>query len=765
VEEKQIRALLIEDNLADARLIREMLAESSGAAFNLECVDRLSSGLERLVQGGIDLILLDLSLPDSQGLDTFIKLFAQAPSVPIIVLTGLEDEALAIRAVRESAQDYLVKGQVDSNLLVRAMHYAIERKRAGEALRESEVKIKRILESSPDAITVTDLNGKIVECNRATLDVHGFSTKEEVIGKKAIDFIAPKDHKRAAENIEKTLKQGSVKNVEYTLLTKDGREFWGELSASVIQDSSGKPTSFVAITKDITERKRMDEALQSERDRLQALMEGLARTGIGIDIVGIDYKILFQNLTLRERFGDSVGKSCYENYMGLKEPCDFCPMIKAIKDNEVESVESKSSDGRNYELISAPFPNPDGSVDKVVEVVMDITERKRAEEEKVTLERQLHQAQKMEAIGTLASGIAHDFNNLLGGILGYASLLLSKLPTEDSNRKYLEQIEKAGSRAAELTNRLLGYARQGKCEVKPVDINQMINGVMELLAASIDKSIDVKANLCKESPLTKGDANQLEQVLINLCVNARDAMPDGGELSIHSQVVHLDEGFVSQHLGATAGDYTCISVSDSGKGMDKETKAKIFEPFYTTKGQGKGTGLGLSMVYGIVKNHDGYISVCSEVGKGTTFKIYLPLSQGSQIQSKQWLEKATPGSESILVVDDEEILRDLMKNVLGDLGYEAMLASNGEEAVEVYREHKEEIDLVIVDMVMPKMGGKKTFEELKRIDPGVKALLASGYSKNKAVQRILDLGVKGFLHKPFSVQEISRKVREVLKLK
>ncbi len=534
-------------------------------------------------------------------------------------------------------------------------------------------------------------------------------------------------------------------------------------SISVFSLNKGE---FGTIFADITKRKRAEEELQVEKAYFERLFESSPEA---IVVVDGDGRVVRVNSEFSKMFGyeadETLGKLIDKLLApeGLSQ--EALSLTKKVLGGEKIFLEGvrRRKDGTSVEVSILGTPINVGKRGKAgYAIYRDITERKRAEEERAKLEHQLRQSQKMEAIGTLASGIAHDFNNLLGGILGYSSLLLSKLPNEDTNRKYVELIERAGNRAAELTNRLLGFARRGKYEVKPVDVNQLIRGVVELLSASIDKKIKIKTELCGENPCAKGDLNQLEQVLMNLCVNARDAMPGGGELSICSEVAHLDKKFVSKHLGATPGDYVRLSISDTGMGIDEETMAKIFDPFFTTKEQGRGTGLGLAMVYGVVKNHGGYISCHSRLGKGTTFEVYLPLAQRALSQPRKGRVEPISGSESILVIDDEEILRNLMKDILEDLGYGVMLASDGREAVEIYRKQKKGIDLVIVDMMMPVMGGRETYQELRRINPEVKTLLASGYSQDSAAQQILDLGVKDFLHKPFSLEEISHKVREVL---
>jgi len=610
---------------------------------------------------------------------------------------------------------------------------------------------------------VVDNDSRVLRANSEFTRMFGYAL-DEALGRSIDELLAPEDLREEAFSLTKRVIGGDGVALESVRQRKDGTLVDVSILGTPVKVKRGQVAVY-AIYRDITERKRVEEELRASEEKYRLIVENTA------DVVMLtrpDGIITYLSPACERVLGydpeDLVGQQPW-----IIHPED----LKKVESIHYQALKGKSGSNFEYRISTREGETKwishswspimvEGQLQMIVSVVRDITERKREEEERAKLESQLRQAQKMEAIGTLASGIAHDFNNLLGGILGYSSLLLGKLPAEDANRKYVELIEKAGNRAAELTNRLLGFARRGKYEVKPVDVNRLINEVVQLLSASINKKIKIRTNLCGENPFTKGDPNQLEQILMNLCVNAQDAMPGGGELSICSQVVHLDEKFVSEHLGATQGEYVRLSISDTGMGMDEETRAKIFDPFFTTKEQGRGTGLGLSMVYGIVKNHGGYVSCHSRLGKGTTFDVYLPLTQGVLSQPRKGRVEPVSGSESILVVDEEEILRDLMKDILEGLGYGVMLASDGREAVDVYREHKGGIDLVIVDMMMPKMGGRETFQELRRINPEVKALLASGYSKDTAAQQILDLGVKDFLHKPFSLEEIAHKVREVL---
>jgi PAS domain S-box-containing protein len=391
-------------------------------------------------------------------------------------------------------------------------------------------------------------------------------------------------------------------------------------------------------------------------------------------------------------------------------------------------------------------------------------ERSRAEEEKVKLEVQLRQSQKMEAIGRLAGGVAHDFNNLLTGILGYANLLKEKSDPGDNIFQAAEMIERAAGRAAQLTGQLLGFARKGKHQNVPVDLTGTIHEVIGLLKHTIDKNIVIRQRLRAHPASVLGDPGQMQQVILNLAVNARDAMPLGGELCFETDLVELDSSYCRTYAGATPGQYYMVSITDTGCGIPLEIQDRIFEPFFTTKEPGKGTGMGLAMVYGIVKNHGGSIRVHSEVRQGTTFKVYLPVpaeSPDSQVISQEIA--LAPGIGRILVVDDEEMVRTVTKEMLSSLGYQVVTVSDGQEAVEYYRGFGTEIDLVIIDMIMPKLGGRDCFRALKAINPSVKAILATGYDRNGAAQEILNAGMLGFVQKPYQMSQLSEVIANVLR--
>ncbi len=386
-------------------------------------------------------------------------------------------------------------------------------------------------------------------------------------------------------------------------------------------------------------------------------------------------------------------------------------------------------------------------------VVRDISDRKR-------LEAQLQQAQKMEAVGTLAGGIAHDFNNLLMGIQGYTSLMLLKIDSNHPHYEKLKSIEQYIESGAELTKQLLGFARGGKYDVKPVDLNALVDKTATMFGRT-KKEVIITTKFEQDVWAVEADQGQIEQVLLNLFVNAWQAMPGGGNLTLETQNVTLDAAAVSPY-GLSPGSYVKISVSDSGLGMDENTRRRIFEPFFTTKEMGRGTGLGLASAYGIIKNHNGIIEVESKIGEGTTFTLYLP-SSNKTVQKDAGQEGVIlRGPETVLLVDDEDMIIEVGAEILEALGYKVLTARSGPEAIEVFRSNKNQVDIVVLDMIMPGMGGGDAYDQLREIDPGVKVLLSTGYSLRGEASEILKRGCNGFIQKPFNIKMLSQKLREIL---
>ena len=412
------------------------------------------------------------------------------------------------------------------------------------------------------------------------------------------------------------------------------------------------------------------------------------------------------------------------------------------------------------ELSASLIRDPKGEPAGFRVVGRDVSERLRVEREKRRLEAQLQQAQKMEAVGTLASGIAHDFNNIMMGILGNASLMLARIEPDHPHYEKLKNIEKYIQNGSELTKQLLGFARGGKYNVKTTALGELVSQSAQMFGRT-KKEIHIHTSHLKDTWPVEVDRGQMEQVLLNLFVNAWQAMPGGGDLHLLSEDVELDDTYEAPYK-VTPGRYVKLSVADTGVGMDQATQARIFEPFFTTKEMGRGTGLGLASAYGIIKNHGGHINVYSEKGHGTTFNLYLPASDKVVEREARKPRELQQGSETILLVDDEDITMEVGEEILHELGYKVITARNGLEALAAYKDHKDEIDLVILDMIMPDMGGGKTYDELKKINPEIKVLLSSGYSISGEASEILERGCNDFIQKPFNMKQLSAKMRHIL---
>jgi len=393
--------------------------------------------------------------------------------------------------------------------------------------------------------------------------------------------------------------------------------------------------------------------------------------------------------------------------------------------------------------------------DEVLVVIRNITENRR-------LERQVLQAQKMESLGTLAGGIAHDFNNILAGILGYASFLKSQLDPGHDHFKYVDTIERSASRAADLTSKLLSFTRGDNVNFRPLSINRLVGETLEIIRRTFDRSIRVETFLEGALPTIEGDAGQIQQVLMNLFVNARDAMPGGGELSVATTVALIGAGDLQAPSWVKPGAFAQMSIRDSGSGMNRDVQARIFDPFFTTKAKGQGSGLGLSVVYGIVKGHEGFVTVDSHPGRGTVFHVFLPVSGRPEILEKDRSEPPPGRGELILAVDDEEDIRSFIRDMLQSHNYRVLSAANGAQALEIYAARGHEIALVILDMVMPGLGGEDTFLRMKAINPEVKALLSTGYSQDGPAGEIIGKGVRGFIQKPYDFSRLLIMLRRVL---
>ncbi|HXA68789.1 MAG TPA: response regulator [Bryobacteraceae bacterium] len=617
-----IRALLVEDNPGDARLFFELVRETGAGYLKLEHVDRLDKALERLSSEHFDVVLLDLSLPDEQGLTTLLRTHAHAPKVPIVILTGLDDEAMAVRAVRAGAQDYLVKGRVDGDLLVRSMRYATERWRAVEALERREEHYRSLIEHSLDLISILNIDGTI----RYVSPSH-----ERVLGYPSDDLV--------------------------------GQNVFGFIHAD--------------------------------------------------DIAGV-----------KDAFAAQDGSASLE--------CRF-----RHKDGTWRMLESF---GRNLSHVPG--------VSGLVVNSRDVTDRKRLEE-------QLHHSQRLEAVGRLAGGVAHDFNNLLMVITGYSQMLLDGMAPGDTARDDLEQVVKASERATDLTRQLLAFSRRQVVRPAILNLNLLVRDMDRMLRRVIGEDIELVASLAPDLKTVRADPGQIEQVVLNIAVNARDAMPNGGKLTLETANLQVTDEFARMRPTPKPGHYAMLSMGDTGFGMDAAVLLRLFEPFFTTKENG--TGLGLSTSYGIIKQSGGDIWVDSKPGQGTTFRIYLPVAEEATEPVETPRESAVPrGAETILLVEDEDGVRRVVETMLTRHGYNVLSSGSCGDAMALAERYAGPIHLLITDVVMPGMSGRTMAESLIAQRPETKVLYVSGYGGPIEPET-----TTGFLQKPFTTEELARKIREL----
>ncbi|MBU2547287.1 MAG: PAS domain S-box protein [Proteobacteria bacterium] len=640
-----------------------------------------------------------------------------------------------------------------------------ERKRIETALKNSELRFREFAELMPETVFEMDETGRLTFVNWNAFEQFGYSVEEFEQGLEALSMVHPEDRERVALNIARSMQGEKTGLNEYVALRRDGTSFPVMIHSSPIT-REGRFAGLRGFIVDITERKQVEQALNRAKQELEDLYDN--SPDLYVSIEPKDGRIIKCNLTAATALGyakeEIIGRRVFEIYhpdcleTARKTIADF------LKTGEVRNVELilRRKDGVRLDVVlnATAVRDEAGNILFSRSAWRDVTQLRQAKEEKARLEQQLRQAQKMEAVGTLAGGVAHDFNNILMGIAGYVSLMEMATDREHPHYDYLKRIQKQVQSATDLTRQLLGFARGGKYEVKPVDPNRLVQGTADMFGRT-RKEIRIHFRFQEDVWPVKADRGQIEQTLLNLCLNAWQAMPSGGDLFLSTENVYLDERYTRPYE-VEPGRYVKISVTDTGVGMDENTRQRVFDPFFTTRSMGRGTGLGLASAYGIVRNHGGIINVYSEKGQGTTFNIYLPVSDESVGQEAEFPQDIMGGSETILLVDDEPMVLDVGRKMLEWLGYRVLAARSGREALEMYQSRGQEIDLVILDMIMPGFGGGQTFDQLKKIDPDVRVILSSGYSLNGQAMDIMKRGCRGFIQKPYNLDGLSVRVREAL---
>lgn len=644
-----------------------------------------------------------------------------------------------------------------------------KRKESEEALRASEEKYSNLFNRVPVGLYRTSKTGEILYVNQALANIMGFERPDDIIGLNAFDFfVNQEDQKRQKEILEE---KGIIRDYDMPIKRKDGNMIWIRDSTILIRDSEGRILYHEGSILDITHQIEMVNLLKESENRYRELFDNAPIGYLEVDVEGRVTKV---NIRALEMLGykqvEIIGHHLWE-FILEKEAMD------SLKAKLIGELSIRRSFERTYIKKDGSFLNvlieenlikdKDGRIIGIRTTIKYITDLKKLEKERENLEARLRLSQRMESIGLLAGGIAHDFNNILSIIIGTCDLCLLEIPKENPLRVSLEEIKNASKRAADLTQQLLAFSRKQILEPKIINLNLLIKNLERMLKRIIGENVELYTFLANDLGNIKADPSQIEQVILNLIVNAKDAMPKGGKLTIETSNVMLDEEYVKKHIGVIPGPHVMLSITDTGEGMTPEVKERIFEPFFTTKQRGKGTGLGLSVVYGIVKQSGGNIWVYSEPGKGTTFKIYFPEVKevSYEIEEKIVYSDLPVGNETILVVEDDESVKKLASRVLEKQGYNVLEARDGEDAITFCKNYNKPIHLILTDVIMPKMNGKELVEKLKSIYPEIKSLFMSGYTENAiAIHGILEEGIQ-YLQKPFTVESLARKVRDVLNKK
>jgi PAS domain S-box-containing protein len=646
----------------------------------------------------------------------------------------------------------------------------LERNKIEKALRESEKRFRAIFDNAGVGIDLLDAEGRIAQANQSLLNIVGYSFEE--LRELTFLGITHPDDRDISERSLKALDAGerNAYRLEKRYLRRDGSLVWCELSTSSIRDADGKRIGTIGVIEDVSERKRAEEALRDSEARLNSI---LAASPVGIAVLK-DRKLTWVNDVGLKMFGyesnvEVVGKSTNIFYPSQDEyELAGKKLYASLNGNQVSQIftKFKRKDGSLFDAdmrMKLVDTNAHGSL--AVAIIIDITEQLKNERERELLRAELLQAQKMEAIGTLVGGIAHDFNNMLQVILGYSQMLLEEKSPDHPDYEDLREIVRASEQEAELVRRLLIFAKKTPTEKVTTELNSQVKGMTSLLSRTFPKMIDIKLDLADGLNMIMADPVQIDQVIMNLTINAQESMPKGGQLGIKTRNVTLDDEYVCYKPGLKSGKYVMLSISDTGLGMNQQTLSRIFEPFFSTKERDstRGTGLGLSVVQGIVEQHGGHIICESEPEKGSEFRIYFPAIEFAKKTEELVKKSPNPtGTGTILLVEDEPLVVEFGKRILSGAGYNVIVGSNGREALDIYQNRKDEIALVVLDLMMPEMSGRDCLKELVKLDPLVKVIIATGFSIDASVEEEINPFIKGIVKKPFRISEFVWAIHDAL---
>jgi two-component system, cell cycle sensor histidine kinase and response regulator CckA len=774
---KRLRVLNVEDSPRDAALLQRHLSRN-GYDLVFERVDTPLGMTTALKTKEWDVVLADYSMPEFSALKALAVLRQTGLDIPFIVISGTIGEELAVEVMRAGASDYLMKGNLTR--LSAAVERELEDARSRHAKRRAEEEMIRLgveVQRQRDRLNaiIASVPGVVWEAwgkpDASTQRIDfvsdhvqsmvGYSVQEWLSTPNFwLSIVHPDDKDQAAREAAAIFnnKQGGMQKFRW--IARDGRVLWVESNSVVLTDENGEPVGMRGVTVDITARKEAEGALREKElmlhatdRRLADILHGMTDACFSLDT---KWRFTFVNDRCQTMLGhtreEMLGRSIWEVFQKLVGTPMEADYRSAMKERIPVAFEAFSPIAERW-LNVRIFPTGEG----LAAFLLDISARK-------SLEDQFRQAQKMEAFGQLAGGVAHDFNNLLTVINGYSTLLLDRLPEADSNRGFVQAIITAGERSAALTRQLLVFSRREIISPKLIDLNAVIANVEKMLRRIIGEDVELATAPFPGLGTVRADPSQIEQMIMNLAVNARDAMPTGGRLRIAPSNVDLDDGWADRQIEIQPGRYVVLTISDTGIGMTEDVQKQMFEPFFTTKEMGKGTGLGLAVVHGVLEQAAGQVHVHSEPGVGTTFTIYLPRVDMSPSEEKPGTkaDAVKGGSETILLVEDDEAVRSLTYQILASFGYKVLLANDGQEGLLVAEEHKDPIHLLITDVVMPRMGGRQLAEILLLRRPTLQVLYLSGYMDDAVVRHGILQHQVFFLQKPFTPSALALKVRSML---